>query len=144
MTWGLDSFWNVCSLFLQVIGIPRDCIKYKTKMSSRNALNPIWEETFELDIHLPDLVFLRFTVIDVTSNLTTAQRVVPVNRLKSGYRHLRLHNEMDQPLPLSQLFLCRYVRVCKLQIFLCIGNHISKESQSYHTFCTKSIDRQIG
>ena len=50
-----------------------------------------------------------FTVVDVTSNLTTAQRVVPVNRLKSGYRHLRLHNEMDQPLPLSQLFLCRYV-----------------------------------
>ena len=52
---------------------------------------------------------LCFTVVDVTSNLTTAQRVVPVNRLKSGYRHLRLHNEMDQPLPLSQLFLCRYV-----------------------------------
>ena len=96
---------NGCCL-LQVIGIPRDCIKYKTKMSSRNALNPIWEETFELDLHLPDLAFLRFTVIDVTSNLTTAQRVVPVYRLRSGYRHLRLHNELDQPLPLSQLFLC--------------------------------------
>ena len=25
---------------------------------------------------------------------------------RPGYRHLRLHNEMDQPLPLSQLFLC--------------------------------------
>lgn len=94
------------TFFLQVIGIPRDCNKYKTKMSSRNALNPIWEETFELDVHLPDLAFLRFTVVDVTSNMTTAQRVVPVNRLRSGYRHLRLHNEMDQPLPLSQLFLC--------------------------------------
>ncbi len=75
-------------------------------MSSRNALNPIWEETFELDIHLPDLAFLRFTVIDVTSNMTTAQRVVPIQKLRPGYRHLRLHNEMDQPLPLSQLFLC--------------------------------------
>ena len=51
-------------------------------MSSRNALNPIWEETFELDIHLPDLAFIRFNVVDVTSNLTTAQRVVPVNRLR--------------------------------------------------------------
>ena len=59
-----------------------------------------------------------FTVVDVTSNLTTAQRVVPVNRLKSGYRHLRLHNEMDQPLPLSQLFLCRYVVIaCALGFY---------------------------
>ena len=75
-------------------------------MSSRNALNPIWEETFELDLHLPDLAFIRFSVVDVTSNLTLAQRVLPLSRLRPGYRHLRLHNEMDQPLPLSQLFLC--------------------------------------
>ena len=121
---------------LQVIGIPRDCIKYKTKMSSRNALNPIWEETFELDIHLPNLVFLRFTVIDVTSNLTTAQRVVPVNRLKSGYRHLRLHNEMDQPLPLSQLFLCRYLltfifymRILLIQINVFKNGYVNSASK---------------
>ena len=88
------------------MGIPRDCCKFKTKMSSRNALNPIWEETFELDLHLPELAFIRFSVVDVTSNLTMAQRVLPLSRLRPGYRHLRLHNEMDQPLPLSQLFLC--------------------------------------
>ena len=35
-----------------------------------------------------------------------SQRVVPLMRLRPGYRHLRLHNELDQPLPLSQLFLC--------------------------------------
>ena len=75
-------------------------------MSSRNALNPIWEETFELDLHMPDLAFIRFSVVDVTSNVTLAQRVLPLSRLRPGYRHLRLHNEMDQPLPLSQLFLC--------------------------------------
>ena len=74
-------FFNNLFIF-QVLGIPRDCCKFKTKMSSRNALNPIWEETFELDVHLPDLAFIRFNVVDVTSNLTTAQRVVPVNRLK--------------------------------------------------------------
>ena len=69
-------------VFFQVLGIPRDCSKFKTKMSSRNSLNPIWEETFELDVYLPDLAFIRFNVVDVTSNLTTAQRVVPVNRLR--------------------------------------------------------------
>ena len=48
--------------FRQIVGIPRDCCKYKTKMVSRNALNPIWEETFEIEVHLPELAFARFTV----------------------------------------------------------------------------------
>ncbi len=94
---------------IEVVGIPRDCCKYKTKMIGRNALNPIWEETFEIEVYLPDLAFIRFTVLDVASNTVTAQRVVPVTRLRPGYRHLRLHNELDQPLPLSQLFLCSQV-----------------------------------
>ena len=78
-------------------------------MAARNALNPIWEETFELEISLPQLAFLRFHVIDVASNTVTAQRIVPVGRLRPGYRHLRLHNEQDQPLPLSQLFICSQI-----------------------------------
>ena len=45
-------------------------------------------------------------VVDVASNAVASQRVVPLTRLRPGYRHLRLHNELDQPLPLSQLFLC--------------------------------------
>ena len=77
-----QRFQKLCMFFFQVLGIPRDCCKFKTKMSSRNSLNPIWEETFELDVYLPDLAFIRFNVVDVTSNLTTAQRVVPVNRLR--------------------------------------------------------------
>ena len=93
-------------IFFQVQGIPRDCCKYKTKTVNRNALNPIWEETFEIEVHLPELAFIRFSVMDTGSNVTTAQRVVPVSKLRPGYRHLRLHNELDQPLPLSQLFLC--------------------------------------
>ena len=91
---------------IEIVGIPRDCCKYKTKMVSRNALNPIWEETFEIEVHLPELAFARFTVVDVASNAVASQRVVPLTRLRPGYRHLRLHNELDQPLPLSQLFLC--------------------------------------
>eukprot|EP00095_Tigriopus_kingsejongensis_P008940 snap_masked-scaffold199_size265817-processed-gene-1.12 protein:Tk08940 transcript:snap_masked-scaffold199_size265817-processed-gene-1.12-mRNA-1 annotation:"1-phosphatidylinositol -bisphosphate phosphodiesterase epsilon-1-like" len=94
---------------IEVLGIPRDCSKFKTKMISRNALNPIWEETFEIEVHLPEMAFIRFTVLDVASNMLTAQRVVPVTKLKQGYRHLRLHNELDQPLPLSQLFLCSHI-----------------------------------
>lgn len=75
---------NLVYWILKVIGLPRDCSKYKTKMVARNALNPIWEETFELEISLPQLAFIRFNVIEGTSNVVTAQRVVPVNRLRSG------------------------------------------------------------
>ena len=35
---------------VEVVGIPADCYKYKTKMSQRNSLNPIWEDTFELEV----------------------------------------------------------------------------------------------
>ena len=76
-------------------------------MVARNALNPIWEETFEIRVFLPELAFIRLSVLDVAAgNVAMAQRVVPVARLRPGYRHLRLHSEQDQPLPLSQLFLC--------------------------------------
>ena len=38
---------------VEVLGIPSDCYKYKTKMSQRNSLNPIWEDTFELEVKHP-------------------------------------------------------------------------------------------
>ncbi len=93
-----------------MLGIPRDSCKHKTKVVTRNALNPIWEETFELVIFLPELAFIRFSIFDMggggSGGVAVAQRVIPVQRLRPGYRHIRLHNELDQPLPLSQLFLC--------------------------------------
>ncbi len=52
-----------------------------------------------------DLAFLRFTVTDVASNHVTAQRVIPINFLRSGYRHVRLNNSQNQPLPLTSLFV---------------------------------------
>lgn len=32
---------------VEIIGIPIDCNKYKTKIIQRNALNPIWNDTFQ-------------------------------------------------------------------------------------------------
>lgn len=42
---------------------------------------------------------------DVASNHVTAQRVIPINHLQPGYRHVRLNNTQNQPLPLSSLFI---------------------------------------
>ena len=42
---------------VEVLGLPMDCIKYKTKMCNKNSLNPIWEDTFSFEVsQVNDLV----------------------------------------------------------------------------------------
>ncbi len=35
---------------IEVIGLPCDCAKEKTKTCNKNALNPIWNEEFGFDV----------------------------------------------------------------------------------------------
>ena len=63
------------------------------------------QDKFQFTILFRDLAFLRLTVTDVASNHITAQRVIPINYLRPGYRHVRLNNTQNQPLPLSSLFI---------------------------------------
>lgn len=90
---------------VEVIGIPCDCAKEKTKTFNRNALNPIWNEDFMFHIVFPDLAFIRFSVIDANNNHTISQRVIPVRHILSGYRHIRLRNMQNQALELASLFI---------------------------------------
>ncbi|XP_064469144.1 uncharacterized protein LOC135383352 [Ornithodoros turicata] len=90
---------------VEVIGIPVDCSRQKTKIVQRNSLNPIWSDSFSFRITFADLAFLRFSVMDVTTNHILSQRVIPLKSLKQGYRHIRLRSPQNQPLPLSSLFV---------------------------------------
>ncbi|CAF0890793.1 unnamed protein product [Brachionus calyciflorus] len=90
---------------IEIIGIPCDCTKEKTRAFNKNALNPIWNEEFVFHIVFPDLAFVKFTVIETSNNHTISQRVIPVKCFKQGYRHLKLRNSQNQPLELSSLFL---------------------------------------
>ena len=95
---------------VEVIGIPADCAKQKTRIIPRNALNPMWNETLSFTIQFRDLAFLRFTVVDGASGgggsgHTISQRVIPLRGVRPGYRHLRLRNIHNQPLPVSTLFI---------------------------------------
>lgn len=69
---------------VEVMGIPADCSKWKTKIASRNSINPIWEETFTFQVSFEELAFVRFTVIDSNSSSTLAQRSVPLVHLRQG------------------------------------------------------------
>uniref|UniRef100_A0A1I8HHU3 Phosphoinositide phospholipase C n=1 Tax=Macrostomum lignano TaxID=282301 RepID=A0A1I8HHU3_9PLAT len=69
---------------LEVQGLPHDCAKFKTPISNRNSLNPIWYETFRFQLHFSELAFLRFTVIEVSSYHTVAQRTILLSELRKG------------------------------------------------------------
>ncbi|CAG2176645.1 unnamed protein product, partial [Oppiella nova] len=90
---------------VEVIGIPVDSSRQRTKMVQRNSLNPIWNDTFMFRVTFSDLAFLRFSVTDLGTNHLTAQRVIPLNCLRQGYRHLRLRSAQNQSLPLSTIFI---------------------------------------
>ncbi|XP_060525896.1 1-phosphatidylinositol 4,5-bisphosphate phosphodiesterase epsilon-1-like isoform X2 [Cylas formicarius] len=90
---------------VEIIGIQVDCNKQKTKVVQKNALNPIWNETFHFRIMFQDLAFLRLAVFDSTNNHLLGQRIVPLKCLRPGYRHLRLKNPQNRYLNMSTLFV---------------------------------------
>merc|ERR1712123_501130 len=95
---------------VEVIGIPIDCVKHKTTLCPKNALNPIWEDTFEIKVQMMERAFLKFTVLDSTTDLATAQRIIPINQLRPGYRNVPLNSPDNKQLPLSSIFICSTFR----------------------------------
>ena len=91
-----QDFTASCIIEVELLGIPKDCFKYKTKLSSKNALNPIWDDSFQLEVRMPELAFLKFTVFDIGTNLPTAQRVIPLQQLRPGYRNVMLNRQNTQ------------------------------------------------
>ncbi|XP_046742538.1 1-phosphatidylinositol 4,5-bisphosphate phosphodiesterase epsilon-1-like [Diprion similis] len=90
---------------IELVGIPIDCAKHKTKAIQNNALNPIWNEKFCYQVMFKDLAFLRFSIVDASSHHLIAQRVLPLKCLRPGYRHVRLRSCKNKPLALSTLFI---------------------------------------
>ena len=105
---------------IELVGIPIDCAKHKTKVIVNNALNPIWNEKFCFQVMFKDLAFLRFGIIDASSHHPIAQRVLPLKCLRPGYRHVRLRSMKNKPLALSTLF---------------IYSRLEEESLDYNTCC---------
>lgn len=94
---------------IEMIGIPVDCSKKKTRVIKLNALNPIWNDTFFFKVMFYDLAFLKFGVFDNDTNQMVSQRVIPLKCLRPGYRHVRLRSPNNQPLSMAALFV--YTRV---------------------------------
>jgi len=63
---------------------------------------------YPLQIILPDLSLLRFSVTDDKGDLI-GQRVLPLSIIRSGYRFIPLRDKHSQPLLLTALFV--YIKI---------------------------------
>ncbi|XP_073484731.1 1-phosphatidylinositol 4,5-bisphosphate phosphodiesterase beta-4 isoform X3 [Aquarana catesbeiana] len=92
---------------VDMYGLPTDTIRkeFKTRMVMNNGLNPVYnEEPFVFrKVILPDLAVLRIAVYD-DNNKLIGQRILPLDGLQAGYRHISLRNEGNKPLSLPTIF----------------------------------------
>ncbi|XP_042188776.1 1-phosphatidylinositol 4,5-bisphosphate phosphodiesterase beta-4 isoform X2 [Callorhinchus milii] len=92
---------------VDMYGLPTDTIRkeFRTRMVMNNGLNPVYnEEAFVFrKVILPDLAVLRIAVYDDNSRLI-GQRILPLDGLQAGYRHISLRNEGNKPLSLPTVF----------------------------------------
>ncbi|KAL1138525.1 hypothetical protein AAG570_008588 [Ranatra chinensis] len=92
---------------VDMYGLPTDTIRkeFRTRMVPTNGLNPVYnEEPFLFrKVVLPDLAVLRFGVYDENNKLL-GQRILPLDGLQAGYRHISLRTEANFPMSLPMLF----------------------------------------
>jgi phosphatidylinositol phospholipase C, beta len=92
---------------VDMMGLPSDTVRkeYRTRMVPGNGLNPVYnEEPFLFrKVVLPDLAVLRFGVYDENGKLL-GQRILPLDGLQAGYRHISLRTDANFPMSLPMLF----------------------------------------
>ncbi|ESO87010.1 hypothetical protein LOTGIDRAFT_51557, partial [Lottia gigantea] len=77
---------------IEVFGIPADCAEERTRTIAHNGYNPIFDESFEFQINLPELALIRFAVLDdeYIGDEFIGQYTIPFECMQTGYRHIRL------------------------------------------------------
>lgn len=93
---------------VDMYGLPADTIRkeFRTRMVPANGLNPVYnEEPFLFrKVVLPDLAVLRIGVYEESGKLL-GQRILPLDGLQAGYRHISLKTEANFPMALPMLFI---------------------------------------
>ncbi|KAM3863801.1 inactive phospholipase C-like protein 2 [Diretmus argenteus] len=94
-------------IYVEIHGIPADCAEQRTKTVSQNGDNPIFDESFEFQINLPELAALRFVVLDddYIGDEFIGQYTIPFECLQPGYRHVPLQSLIGEFLPNTTLFV---------------------------------------
>lgn len=92
---------------VDMYGLPSDTVRkeFRTRLVPGNGLNPVYnEEPFLFrKVVLPDLAVLRLGVYEESGKLL-GQRILPLDGLQAGYRHISLRTEANFPMSLPMLF----------------------------------------
>ncbi|XP_053190894.1 inactive phospholipase C-like protein 2 [Scomber japonicus] len=94
-------------VFVEIHGIPADCTERRTRTITQNGDNPIFDESFEFQINLPELAMVRFVVLDddFIMDEFIGQYAIPLECLQPGYRHVPLLSLTGEDLPHAKLFV---------------------------------------
>ncbi|KAI1302345.1 1-phosphatidylinositol 4,5-bisphosphate phosphodiesterase beta-4 [Halotydeus destructor] len=99
---------------VDMYGLPTDTIRkeFRTRMVPSNGLNPVYnEEPFIFrKVVLPDLAVLRIAVYDENGKML-GQRILPMEGLQAGYRHISLRTEGNFPMSLPMLFIAIELKI---------------------------------
>lgn len=92
---------------IEVFGIPADASQERTRTVPHNGFNPVFDETFEFHINLPDLALVRFVVQDddFIGDGFIGQYTIPLNCIQPGYRHVRLLSLQGEIVDSATLFV---------------------------------------
>lgn len=94
-------------VYVEIHGIPADCAEQRTKTVHQNGDNPIFDESFEFQINLPELTMVRFVVLDddYIGDEFIGQYTIPFECLQPGYRHVPLQSLTGDVLAHTSLFV---------------------------------------
>ncbi|XP_024114362.1 inactive phospholipase C-like protein 2 [Oryzias melastigma] len=94
-------------VYVEIHGIPADCGEQRTKTVNQNGDNPLFDESFEFQINLPELAMVRFVVLDddYIGDEFIGQYTIPFECLQPGFRHVPLQSLTGEVLPHSFLFV---------------------------------------
>uniref|UniRef100_H3BZL2 Phosphoinositide phospholipase C n=1 Tax=Tetraodon nigroviridis TaxID=99883 RepID=H3BZL2_TETNG len=92
---------------LELHGVPADCAEQRTRTAAQNQDDPLFDETFEFQVNMPELALLRFVVLDddYIGDDFIGQYTVPFECLQPGYRSVPLLGMAGDQLPHSSLFV---------------------------------------
>ncbi|WKY09936.1 hypothetical protein Q1695_002358 [Nippostrongylus brasiliensis] len=89
---------------VEMYGLPTDTIRkeHRTKVIPANGLNPVYSEAPFVfrKVVLPELAVLRFAVCDENGK-QLGQRILPLDGLQAGYRHISLRSDTNQTMVLA-------------------------------------------
>ncbi|XP_054619366.1 inactive phospholipase C-like protein 2 isoform X2 [Dunckerocampus dactyliophorus] len=94
-------------VYVEIHGIPADCTERRTRTVTQSWDNPVFDESFEFQINLPELAMVRFVVLDddFIGDEFIGQYTIPLECLQPGYRHVPLQSLTGEDLPHAKLFV---------------------------------------